>query len=336
MRSWTPKSRNYWGQKKRNDSSNSDQEENDSTNDRPPMPWEPQDTTEYDKLYWEGEDSDEIDFDNEIVIPTTEIIENRPKPKKRQSLIEQIKGKPPEDIDPKNFLEKIIRGMIKGKGSDSTPKVIGKNAVMGPEDYKLSPNFKGKVKYFGEGLEFQLPNKLSYQNKVWPSGFIYPVPDSFQLYGSRGFYLDVVGVGSHKGIDLVGKSAGEIKGQPILAIYDGEITEVVKSIDGDPGGVRVQIKSKHRDTGNIFFHYYMHMELGSNDHLEVGLGVKQGTVIGRIGSSNQKTNDQGFNYHLHLQFEEHSPGNRRFDPVRYFYELADLPQQPGSTQIWYK
>jgi hypothetical protein len=41
MRSWTPKSRNYWGQKKRNDSSDSDQEESDSNNDRPPMPWEP-------------------------------------------------------------------------------------------------------------------------------------------------------------------------------------------------------------------------------------------------------------------------------------------------------
>ncbi len=334
MRSWTPKSRNYWGQKKRNDSSDSDQEESNSNNDRPPMPWEPQDTTEYDKLYWEGEDSDEIDLDNETVIPTIEIIEKRPKPKKRQSLIEQIKGKAPEDIDPKNFLEKIIRGMIKGKRTDSTPKVIGNNAIMGPEEYKVSQNFKRKEKYFGEGVISQLPNKLSHQNKVWPSGFIYPVPDSFQLYGSRGFYLNVVGVGSHKGIDLVGKSAGTIKGQSILAIYDGVITEIVKQIDGKRAGIRVKIKSKNKESGNYFFHYYMHMEIGSNDHLAKGVEVKQGTIIGRVGSSNNETADQGKNYHLHLQFEE--PEYIELDPVQYFYELADLPQQPGSTGIWYK
>ena len=246
MRSWTPKSRNYWGQKKRNDSSDSDPEESNLNNDRPPMPWEPQDTTEYDKLYWEGEDSDEIDLDNETVIPTIEIIENRPKPKKRQSLIEQIKGKAPEDIDPQNFLEKIIRSMIKGKGTDSLPKVIANNAIMGPEDYKVSQNFKRKEKYFGEGLESQLPNQLSHQNKVWPSGYIFPIPDSFKIYKTSGRDYKP----GHYGIDIVGAQQDMISGQPVLSVTNGVVVKVVKfldlkeagGIDENAGGIRVRIK----------------------------------------------------------------------------------------------
>jgi murein DD-endopeptidase MepM/ murein hydrolase activator NlpD len=320
MRSWTPKSRNYWGQKKRNDSSDSDQEESDSNNDRPPMPWEPQDTTEYDKLYWEGEDSDEIDLDNETVIPTTEIIENRPKPKKRQSLI--------EDIDPKNFLEKIIRGMIKGKGSDSTPKVIGKNAVMGPEDYKASPTFKGKTKYFGEGLFSQLPNKLSHQNKVWPSGYIYPIPDSFKIYKTDGRDFKP----GHNGIDIVGKSKDTIRGQPILSVCDGEIVRLVTTdnFDKNPGGIRVRIKDS-----NGLHNSYFHMLPESNDHLKNIKKVYQGQVIGFVGSSGNGNFDDrypedrkdGTGTHLHFEMWKNDNPVEVVDYRIYFPELSSIPNQ---------
>jgi hypothetical protein len=335
MNNWSPKRRKYWGYKRKDRPDSTEQEESDSfSTEPPPMPWEHQDSAEDNTMYWKGEDSDEIDLTGETVLPTTVITAEHPQLEKSKSLIDQIQGKLPEDINPENFVNRIIMGMLGGQNNSSIPKVIGNNVILGSFSSSQAWNGGEGSRVLDSGVENVPSDSPIYQNKVWPSGFIYPLPDSFQLYGSRGYYLDVVGVGSHKGIDLVGKSAGVIKGQPILAIYDGEITEVVKRIDGKRAGIRVKIKSKNKESGNYFFHYYMHMEIGSNEHLAKGAEVKQGTIIGRVGSSNNETDDQGKNCHLHLQFEE--PEHFESDPVQYFYELADLPQQPGSTLIWYK
>ena len=329
MNNWSPKRRKYWGYKQKDRPDSTEPEKGDSSStERPPMPWEPQDTTDDNSYYWSGEDSDEIDLSGETVLPATEIIENRPKPKKRQSLIEQIKGKAPEDIDPKNFLEKIIRGMIKGKGTDSLPKVIANNAIMGPEDYKVSQNFNRKEKYFGEGVISQLPNKLSHQNKVWPSGYIFPIPDDFKIYRTNGRDFKP----GHDGIDIVGKSKDTIKGQPILSVCDGEIVRLVttENFDNNPGGIRVRIK----DSNGLHYSYF-HMLPGSNDHLKNIKKVYQGQVIGFVGSSGNGNYDDrypqnrkpGTGTHLHFEMWKNDNPKEVVDYRLYFPELSSIPNQ---------
>jgi hypothetical protein len=132
MNNWSPKRRKYWGYKQKDRPDSTEPEKGDSSStERPPMPWEPQDTTDDNSYYWSGEDSDEIDLSGETVLPATEIIENRPKPKKRQSLTEQFKGNPPEDINPENYVNRIIMRMLEGQNNSAIPKVIGNNVISG-------------------------------------------------------------------------------------------------------------------------------------------------------------------------------------------------------------
>jgi hypothetical protein len=129
MRNWSPKTRNYWGQKRRRDSTSTDQEENDASSTRPPMPWEPQDTTQDtaqdNTMYWNGENSDEEYYGNTPAIETTVITADSPSPtwEKDTSLIDQLKGKPPEDIDPQNFVNKILQRMF-GQDNRSNPSGV--------------------------------------------------------------------------------------------------------------------------------------------------------------------------------------------------------------------
>lgn len=330
MRSWSPKRRKYWGYKQNGSSDSTEQEESDSSStERPPMPWEPQDSTEDNTMYWKGEDSDEPDLSGEYVLPTTVITAERTQPEQSRSLIDQIQGKAPEDINPRNFLGNIIRGMIKGKRSDSS-KVIANNAVMGPEEYTTSPNIKEKEEYFGEGLDFQSPDKLSHDNKVWPSGYIFPIPDSFKIYKSRS-YSD-----THHGIDIVGQTSGRILGQPILSVCDGIIDKVVKANeliegggkDSNPGGIRVRVK----DSSGLHYIYY-HLLPESNHHLKIGQMVSQGEVIGKVGSSGRGNFDDRSNgTGIHLHFEMWSGFDQNGRPIYvnfldYFPELNEIPNQ---------
>jgi murein DD-endopeptidase MepM/ murein hydrolase activator NlpD len=388
MRNWSPKTRNYWGQKRRRDSTSTDQEENDASSTRPPMPWEPQDTTQEATTYRQDENSEYENYGN---TPSLETIVITPEPsspiwENGKSVIDTLKGKPPEDIDPQNFIQKIVKKMLgtdenshqalnrrapqilgadisgpmisadspDGKGGradvidhgntlPNIPKVLG-NVITGPVISVDSPDGQGRGEFLREverkQKQRQIQKPANYQNRIWPSGYIYPLPDSFDLYVSRGYYEASAEKKAHRGIDFVGRSAGLIKGQPILAIDDGEVIEVItrNNYDKNGGGLRVLIKSRSRKTGEYFIHNYMHMEAGSNDHIyksfKSGMPyVKQGDIIGNVGSSNHETLDQKKNYHLHLQSTK--IGHKLpFSLLQYFPEIAKLPKQPGSPHEW--
>jgi murein DD-endopeptidase MepM/ murein hydrolase activator NlpD len=376
MRNWSPRTRNYWGQKRRRDSTSNDQEENDTSSIRPPMPWEPQDTTQEATTYRQDENSEYENYGN---TPSLETIVITPEPsspiwENGKSVIDTIKGKPPEDIDPQNFIQKIVRKMLgadenahqtlnrrapKILGADSPdgtggradvidhgntltniPKVLG-NVITGPVISLDSPDGQGRGEFLSEVERKlnQIQKPAHHQNRIWPSGYIYPLPDSFNLYVTRGYYEKYSERKAHKGIDLVGKTAGMVKGQPILAIDDGKVVKVItaNNKDNDFGGLRVQILSRLRTTGEYYIHNYMHMDAGSNDHIKASQLVKQGDIIGKVGSSNNVTLDQGLNYHLHLQFNRSTKegvSGSELNLLEYFPELLKFPKQPGSMFEW--
>jgi hypothetical protein len=140
MSFWSPKRRKYWGYKQNGSSESTEQEESDSSSsERPPMPWEPQDSTEDNTMYWKGEDSDEIDLSRETVLPTTVITAERTQPEQSRPLIDQIQGKAPEDINPENFVQRIILGMLGEKGTASIPKSVSNNVVIGGNSISSEP-----------------------------------------------------------------------------------------------------------------------------------------------------------------------------------------------------
>lgn len=104
---------------------------------------------------------------------------------------------------------------------------------------------------------------------IWPAGGI--ISDS---YGSR--------MGKHKGIDIAGKLDS-----PILAVEDGVVE---KSYYSNTYGNVVFIKHS-----NQFVTVYAHLHKRS---VMEGKTVKQGQVIGKMGSTGQATG-------VHLHFETH-------------------------------
>ena len=328
---WSPKRRKYWGYKQNGSSESTEQEESDSSStERPPMPWEPQDSTEDNTMYWKGEDSDEIDLSRETVLPTTVITAERTQPEQSRSLIDQIQGKAPEDINPENFVNRIIMGMLGGQNNSSIPKVIGNNAILGNLISSQAWHGGEGSSFLGQGGEFISSEPSANQNKVWPSGYIFPIPDDFKIYKSQDFSS------SHDGIDIVGKTAGEILGLPILAVCDGYIDKVVMARqlieggggDNNKGGIRVRIK----DSKGLYYLYY-HMTPDSNNHLKLGQKILQGEFIGKVGASGRGNfDDQANGTGIHLHFEMWSGFDQKGRPINvnykdYFPELNEIPYQ---------
>jgi murein DD-endopeptidase MepM/ murein hydrolase activator NlpD len=323
---WSPKRRKYWGYKQNGSSDSTVLEESDSSSsDYTPMPWEPQDSTEDNTMYWKGEDSEEIDLSRETVLPTTVITAERTQPEQSRSLIDQIQGKAPEDINPENFVNRIIMGMLGGQNNSSIPKVIGNNAILGNLISSQAWDGGEGSSSLGQGGEFILSEPSGNQNKVWPSGYIFPIPDSFKIYQFRGFSE------SHDGIDIVGQISGRILGQPILSVCDGIIDMVVKANellegggkDNNAGGIRVRVK----DLSGLYYVYY-HLMPGSNQHLEAGQMVSQGDILGNVGSSAKgRFDDQDGGTGIHLHFEMWKGIRIIVDFKDYFPELAEIPKQ---------
>jgi hypothetical protein len=371
MRNWSPKTRNYWGQKRRRDSIPSDQDESDTASVRSPMPWEPQDTTPDSTNYRQEDNSEYGDYGNTPALKTIVITPEPSSPiwENAKSVIDTLKGKPPEDIDPQNFIQKIVKRMLgadenahqalnrrapkilgadisgpmisadspdgiggrsdylnRGNGLTNIPKVLG-NVITGPVISSDSPDGQGRGEFLSEveKIEKQIQKPANHQNKIWPSGYIYPLPDSFKMYKSQDFG------GSHMGIDIVGKTSGEILDQPILSVCDGWIDLVVKAnqlVDGggtdvNRGGIRVRV----RDSSGLYYIYY-HMSPDSNQHLKIGQEVSQGFPLGRVGSSGRGNFDdrkKGTGIHLHFEMWDGIVNN--IDYRKYFPELSQIPEQ---------
>jgi murein DD-endopeptidase MepM/ murein hydrolase activator NlpD len=158
------------------------------------------------------------------------------------------------------------------------------------------------------------------------SGHIFPIDNPFieEDYGERN--------GAHRGIDIEASTDAGTPGQPIYAVWTGEIVRIIKSADlvenggtdDDAGGVRIRI------LGNNGVHYnYFHMQPGSNDSFNMGDTVQQGTQIGSIGLSGEgfNVNPDWEQFHLHFETWSSVSPVIKVSPYSIFPELALLPYE---------
>ncbi|KAF0186594.1 MAG: metalloendopeptidase [Alphaproteobacteria bacterium] len=105
----------------------------------------------------------------------------------------------------------------------------------------------------------------------------------------------------HKGIDIMAPS-----GRPVLAAADGVI---VRMVSNALGGRTIY----QRDAGGAFILYYAHLD-GYAPGLEAGASVRQGDVIGFVGTTGNATTP-----HLHFEVmrqpdQRRSWGGRSLNP----------------------
>ncbi len=128
---------------------------------------------------------------------------------------------------------------------------------------------------------------------IWPLSGYYSISAGFQSN-------DSVHRGHHNGIDIAG---GGISGKPIMAIADGVVTHSNNSCSHNYGKSRscgcgggygnyVAINHGTGSDGKTYVAYYAHM---ASTAVSVGQTVKQGQVIGYVGSTGWSTG-----YHLHF------------------------------------
>ena len=123
--------------------------------------------------------------------------------------------------------------------------------------------------------------------------FQWPLPQSYPITSRFGYREDPFTgeVSYHSGTDI-----GTPGGTPILASADGTVT-IANAIDSWGGGYGYHIKLNHNDT---FDTLYAHC---SSICVTVGQEVKQGEVIGYVGTTGNSTGN-------HLHFEVWQNGER--------------------------
>lgn len=123
--------------------------------------------------------------------------------------------------------------------------------------------------------------------------FQWPLPQSYPITSRFGYREDPFTgeVSYHSGTDI-----GAPGGTPILASADGTVT-IANAIDSWGGGYGYHIKLNHNDT---FDTLYAHC---SSICVTVGQEVKQGEVIGYVGTTGNSTGN-------HLHFEVWQNGER--------------------------
>ena len=130
--------------------------------------------------------------------------------------------------------------------------------------------------------------------------FQWPLPQSYTITSWFGYREDLFTgeIAYHSGTDI-----GAPGGTPILAAADGTVT-IANAIDSWGGGYGYHIKISHNDT---FDTLYAHC---SSICVTVGQEVKQGEVIGYVGTTGNSTGN-------HLHFEVWQNGERT-DALGYF------------------
>ena len=130
--------------------------------------------------------------------------------------------------------------------------------------------------------------------------FQWPLPQSYPITSRFGYREDPFTgeIAYHSGTDI-----GAPGGTPILAAADGTVT-IANAIDSWGGGYGYHIKINHNDT---FDTLYAHC---SSICVTVGQEVKQGEVIGYVGTTGNSTGN-------HLHFEVWQNGERT-DALGYF------------------
>ena len=135
---------------------------------------------------------------------------------------------------------------------------------------------------------------------VGTSIFQWPLPQSYTITSWFGYREDPFTgeIAYHSGTDI-----GAPGGTPILAAADGTVT-IANAIDSWGGGYGYHIKVKHNDTYDTL---YAHC---SSICVTVGQEVKQGEVIGYVGTTGNSTGN-------HLHFEVWQKG-KRTDALGFF------------------
>ena len=135
---------------------------------------------------------------------------------------------------------------------------------------------------------------------VGTSIFQWPLPQSYTITSWFGYREDPFTgeISYHSGTDI-----GAPGGTPILAAEDGTVT-IANAIDSWGGGYGYHIKVKHNDTYDTL---YAHC---SSICVTVGQEVKQGEVIGYVGTTGNSTGN-------HLHFEVWQNGERT-DALGFF------------------
>lgn len=163
-----------------------------------------------------------------------------------------------------------------------------------PENQNLWAELLGG--YVGGGGEILDPNTDWEGTGI----FQWPLPESFTITSRFGYREDPFTgeISYHSGTDI-----GAPGGTPILASADGTVT-IANAIDSWGGGYGYHIKINHNDT---FDTLYAHC---SSICVTVGQKVKQGEVIGYVGTTGNSTGN-------HLHFEVWQNGERT-DALNYF------------------
>lgn len=135
---------------------------------------------------------------------------------------------------------------------------------------------------------------------VGTSIFQWPLPQSYTITSWFGYREDPFTgeIAYHSGTDIAAP-----EGTPILAAADGTVT-IANAIDSWGGGYGYHIKVKHNDTYDTL---YAHC---SSICVTVGQEVKQGEVIGYVGTTGNSTGN-------HLHFEVWQNG-KRTDALGFF------------------
>ena len=130
--------------------------------------------------------------------------------------------------------------------------------------------------------------------------FQWPLPESFTITSRFGYREDPFTgeISYHSGTDI-----GAPGGTPLLASADGTVT-IANAIDSWGGGYGYHIKIRHNDTYETL---YAHC---SSICVTVGQKVKQGEVIGYVGTTGNSTGN-------HLHFEVWQNGERT-DALGFF------------------
>ena len=130
--------------------------------------------------------------------------------------------------------------------------------------------------------------------------FQWPLPQSYTITSWFGYREDPFTgeIAYHSGTDI-----GAPGGTPILAAADGSVT-IANAIDSWGGGYGYHIKISHNDT---FDTLYAHC---SSICVTVGQEVKQGEIIGYVGTTGNSTGN-------HLHFEVWQNGERT-DALNFF------------------
>jgi murein DD-endopeptidase MepM/ murein hydrolase activator NlpD len=107
------------------------------------------------------------------------------------------------------------------------------------------------------------------------------------------------GTRKHEALDIMAP-----RGTPVMAAAAGTVEKLFHSNDG---GNTIYVRSPDRRT----IHYYAHLDRYA-DGLREGQGVKQGEVIGAVGSTGDASPDAP---HLHFEIMQTTPEAKWYQPA---------------------